>query len=76
MSAPLDKLDRANLVRHVMEIRDRCDLLLDVLVPDGEDLVCPHPPDKVVNESTMEDDGEKYHCLLCNTISHTPFHHP
>lgn len=76
MSAPLDKLDRAALVRDVMEIRERCDKLLDVLLPDGETLVCPHPPDRILNDSTMDDDGERYVCTLCNTTQSTPFHQP
>lgn len=74
MSAPLDRIDRAVLVQQVMEIRERCDRLLDVLLPDG-DLTCPHPPDAVRNESTMDDDGEQYRCTLCGATQSTPFHH-
>lgn len=75
MSASLDRLDRAALVRDVMEIRERCDRLLDVLLPGDDALACPHPPDKIVDESTMDDDGQLHRCTLCGATSHTPFHH-
>lgn len=75
MSAALDRLDRAALVRDVMEIRERCDRLLDVLLPGDDTLVCPHPADKIVDDSTMDDHGELYRCTLCHATSHTPFHH-
>lgn len=74
MSATLDRIDRAVLVQQVMEIRERCDRLLDVLLPD-EALGCPHPPESIRNDSTMEDGGEQYTCTLCGTSQSTPFHH-
>ncbi|MBA3853334.1 MAG: hypothetical protein C0503_02905 [Gemmatimonas sp.] len=74
MSAPLDRLDRAVLVQQVMEIRDRCDRLLDVLLPEGS-VGCPHPPHAIKDDSTMDDEGQLYRCTLCGATQSTPFHH-
>lgn len=71
----VDKLDRAAMVREVMEIRDRCDRLLDILLPDGSELACPHPPSAVESEVTMDDEPDTYRCTLCGATQSTPFHH-
>lgn len=71
-AAALDTLDRAELVRAVLDIRDRCDRMLDVLIPDGGAQDCPHLD--VEDLSTMDDDGEQYRCRRCGQTSRTPFH--
>ena len=67
------RLDRAEAIQKVLEIRNACDVLLEVLLPDDVEDGCPHPPEKVVDESTLDDDGEQYRCTACNTVSKTPF---
>lgn len=71
----LDRLDHAALVREVVEIRDRCDRMLDILLPDGVAAECPHPPDHVVSDATMDDDNpEAFRCTRCGATSPIPFH--
>ena len=72
--ATLDKLDHAALVREVVEIRDRCDRMLDILLPDGVAGGCPHPPALVEHECTMDDSPESFRCTRCGTTSPIPFH--
>lgn len=73
--AGLTRLDHAQLVRAVLDMRDRCDELLGVLLPtaaaDAADGECPHLPADVVDDSTM--DEELYRCRRCGATSDVPF---
>lgn len=69
----LNILDRADLVRSVIDMRDRCEIILGILMPDGEEPRCKHPADKLEERGDMGDDIE-YHCKACNTTQDTPFH--
>jgi hypothetical protein len=89
VSAPtrhaITRLDHAQLVRAVLEIRDRCDELLAVLLPDGDEAAgsgglapggCPHPPALVEDLSAMGDDEALYRCGRCGAEQPVPFHTP
>jgi hypothetical protein len=71
----LDKLAQAELIKEVITIRDRCDAILDLLIPDdgsqGEP-ECPHPPDQIEDIGTMGED--EYVCRRCGKTQHVPFH--
>lgn len=73
ITAALDRYDRAEIVRRVLEIQEALTRIMDVVMPEGEPRVCPHPPDKVVEDATMDDDPSRYTCTLCGATSHLPF---
>lgn len=70
MSA-LNRDDRAALVSAVQAIRERCEELLEILLPDAEGGECRHPADQVEDLSTMGE--ELYRCRGCGAESETPF---
>lgn len=75
MATDITKLDYADVIREVLEIRDRCDKVLAILIPDGDESPrCPHPPASIENLSTMDDDGERYRCRVCGREQFMPFH--
>ena len=62
---------RAALIRECQEVREHADNLLALLLPETDSDECPHPADKVVDDSTM---GEPlFRCTLCNAEQSTPF---
>lgn len=63
---------RAALIRECQEVREHADNLLALLIPDGVSDECPHPIEKVVNESSMGD--PLFRCTLCHAEQSTPFH--
>lgn len=69
----LSTLDQAELVRELMNTRDRIDAALEILCGDQEASTCQHPADAVEDVSTMDDDGEQYRCKRCGAGSPTPF---
>ena len=77
MTAPsaerLDRNDRAEIVRRVLEIHEALTRIMDVVMPDGEAPACPHPADKVVEDATMDDEPSTYKCTLCGATSALPF---
>lgn len=66
-----DKLDRAEMIQQVMSIRNACDAMLDILVPDAA-VECVHPPEQIVDLSTMGD--PEFECKRCGKKQDTPFH--
>ncbi len=77
MAPNLTLLDRGDMARSVMNMRDECDKMLALLLPDEEAVAdaqrCKHPPDKLEEEGDMGDDIT-YRCTACNTTQDTPFH--
>jgi len=71
MNEPISKIDRADAIRLVMELRERAYALLELLLPDDVEGGCPHPRDAIRDESTMGD--ELYRCSACGETSTTPF---
>lgn len=69
----MKKIDRAEAIQKVMEIRNAADALLDVLMPEDLEDGCMHPPEAIEDRSTMDDDGELYVCTKCGEQSKTPF---
>ena len=69
----MKRLDRAEVIQQVMEIRNRCDAMLDLLLPGDLEDGCPHPAESIRDLSTMDDDGELYECTKCGEQSKTPF---
>lgn len=67
------KIDRAEAIQKVMEMRNACDALLDILLPGEVADGCAHPADAIEDLSTMEDDGTRYRCSKCGAESTTPF---
>lgn len=66
----MTSLDKAQLVRLFVELREKCDEALAVLCPSDEpDTECLH--DKVEDVSEMG--TELYRCLRCGTERTTPF---
>ena len=76
MAADITKLDYADVIRAVLDMRDKCDVIINILIPDGEDAPpkCPHPIASIEDLSTMADDGELYRCRVCGREQQTPFH--
>lgn len=74
MTSPskLTVLDRADIVRAVIEMRDQCERILDVLLPDGEAPRCKHPLAMIEEIGDMGDDPT-YRCTACNQEQATPF---
>lgn len=70
---PMDRVDRAEIIRKIMEINDCVHALLDLVLPEGLPAECPHPPEKIVDESTMDDQGQLYRCTACGATSQVPF---
>ncbi len=66
-----DKLDRAEMVQQVMAIRNACDAMLDILMPD-EPVECVHPSAEVADLSSMGD--PEFRCNRCGKVQTTPFH--
>lgn len=69
----MNKIERAELIQHAIEIRNHADALLDLLIPDGADDGCPHPAASIEDVSTLDDNGERYRCTKCGAESTTPF---
>ena len=69
----MKKIDRAEAIQLVMELRNKADALLDVLMPEELEDGCPHPATSIEDRSTMDDDGELYVCTKCGAESATPF---
>ena len=70
----MKRIDRAEAIQQCMEIRNSVDLLLEILMPDDDVAEgCPHPADAIEDRSTMDDDGQLYHCTNCGADSATPF---
>jgi hypothetical protein len=67
------KIDRAEAIQLAMDIRNKVDALLDVLLPEDLEDGCPHPAEAIQDRSTMDDDGQLYHCTKCGAESATPF---
>ena len=67
------KLNRAELVKELVQMRDRIDAALDLLVPDDEeDGPCEHPASAIEDISEALDD-ERYRCKRCGEVRTTPF---
>jgi hypothetical protein len=69
------KLNRAELIRELLQTRDRIDAVLDLLVPDDEeDESCSHPASAIedISESFDEVD-QRYRCKDCGQVRTTPF---
>lgn len=67
------KLRYADVIARVLKMRDECDAMLELLVPDGDEAPsCPHPADKIEVLGDMGD-PETYHCTLCGAHQPTPF---
>lgn len=66
-------IDRAEAIQKAMEIRNACDALLDILLPEPLEDGCPHPAESIEDRSTMDEDGQLYHCTKCGADSKTPF---
>lgn len=62
----------AHTIAELVQIRERVDFLLALLLPDAAG-DCPHPPDKVTHEITLDDEIHPYTCTLCGAESNTPF---
>lgn len=71
--ARLDRLERAEILRRLMEIHEAVQRIMDVVMPEDAPMACPHPADRIVDESTMDDDGQSFRCLNCNAVSKIPF---
>lgn len=69
----MKKLDRAECIQLVMNMRNTLEQLLDVLMPEELEDGCPHPADAIVDESTLDDEGQTYRCTKCGATSKTPF---
>lgn len=69
----LDRYDRAEIVRRVLEIQEALTRIMDVVMPDGDAPACPHPADKVVEDASMDDEPSTYKCTLCGATSALPF---
>jgi hypothetical protein len=69
----MERVDRAEIIRKVMEINECVHALLDLVLPEGLPTECPHPSDKIVDDSTMDDAGQLYRCTACGATSPTPF---
>jgi hypothetical protein len=68
-------LDRADLVAHLVEMRNRIDAALTILVGNDEQApACSHPPESIVDASTMDDDGDQYRCTRCGLTKSEPFY--
>lgn len=65
------KLDRAEMIKEAMLMRDAADRLLDLLLPDGAEAGCSHPDDQIEDLSTLDDDGDLYRCRRCGAESAT-----
>jgi hypothetical protein len=74
MSDQLSRNERAVLISRCVKLAEDVQQMLDVLLPEDAEPVCPHPADKVVDDSSMDDDGELYRCTLCGAESKTHFH--
>lgn len=70
----MNQIERAEAIQKVMEMRNTCDALLDILLPEGEVVPgCPHPAEAIEDCSTMDDEDQRYRCTKCGAESATPF---
>lgn len=71
----LSALDQAELIRDLLNMRDRIDAALEIMCGDEDpaQVVCHHPADQIEDLSTMDDEGELYRCKRCGFESPTPF---
>lgn len=66
------KLNRAELVKELVRMRDTIDAALDLLVPDEEGESCEHPASAIEDISESFDE-ERYRCKSCGEIRSAPF---
>lgn len=67
----LDRELRAALIAELQEARTRMETMLALLLPEEEEVACPHPRERMLDLSSM---GEPlYRCGLCNAEQDTPF---
>lgn len=75
MATDITTLDYADVIARVVRIRDECDEILQILIPQGsEPAACRHPPEAIEDLSTMDEDGECYRCRKCGATQQFPFH--
>ncbi len=67
-----DRNLRAALIAELQVIRERTEVMLELLLPESY-AECPHPPDKVQDISAMGEDSI-YRCSLCGVEQAVPFH--
>lgn len=69
----MNRIDRAEAIQKAMEVRNAADALLAILLPEELEDGCPHPAEAIEDRSTMDDDGQLYHCTKCGAESKAPF---
>jgi hypothetical protein len=70
------KLNRAELIKELVAIRDRIDAALDILMPDDdEDGDCEHPAAEIEEKCEAMGEETTYTCKRCGEVRTVPFNH-
>lgn len=69
----MNQKERAHAITKLTQILELASDLMDILLPetDGE---CPHPPEEIEHEETMDDEPSVYKCTRCGAVQDNPFH--